>query len=106
MTKLEIILIIITVITLAILIMGFLRRCPSCAKWWSRKNINSEIINERLEYETVTRYDVHRNSQGKEIGRTERKEQIRVKYTDYLNHHYCKNCSVKWDTNSYKRREL
>ena len=85
---------------------GYYLRCPNCESWFSRKNNGSKITGEENKYETVTRYDIHKNSEGKEIGRTERKEQIYVKYTHLLNYHTCSKCNHDWTTTSVQRKEI
>ena len=106
MDTLSFILIGIAVIVLIVIGIGFSLRCPECKKWWSKKDDGSVITSENTKYETVTRYDIHKNKDGKEISRTERKEQVRVEYTHYLNYHSCKNCGNKWKTTSCDRRVL
>jgi len=99
--------------TLAIIIiasiaiyLGYNRRCPKCKKWFCKKKNGTEIIGENKKHETITREDIHKDKDGKEIGRTERKEQILVKYTDYRNYHFCKKCGYKWTTTTCERKEL
>jgi hypothetical protein len=96
----------ITVLGIIVFGIGVYLSCPKCKSWWSRKNDGSKITNENTKFETITRYDIHRNKEGKEIGRTERKEQIKVKYTDYLNYHSCNNCNHNWTTTSTSRVEM
>jgi hypothetical protein len=103
---LTILIIVLITLILTILIIGFKSRCPNCEQWWSKVNDGSKKTGENEEFETVSRYDIHRNNSGKEIGRTERKEQIRVKYVYYENHHSCKKCYYRWKTKSFDRIEL
>jgi hypothetical protein len=102
----SIILIVIVFILLIVITIGFFFRCPECKKWWCTKNEGSKITNENIKHETVTREDIHKDKNGNVTGRTERKEQIRVKYTDYLNYHSCKKCGHKWTTTSTSRSEF
>jgi len=100
------VLILISAVGLVAIGIGFSLRCPKCKKWWCLKNDGSKVTSENTKYETVTRNDIHKDRKGKEIGRTTRKEQIRVTYTHFLNFHFCKKCGHKWTTTSCKRREM
>ena len=94
------------IIFLIVIINGYSSRCPNCRKWWSTKVDNSIITSQNEGYQTVTRYDTNYNNQGKQIGTTKRKEQIKVRYDQYLNYHSCKKCFHKWTTTSYITIEL
>jgi predicted Zn-ribbon and HTH transcriptional regulator len=94
------------VILFFVLRMMFRSQCPQCKKYWCRDFKGSYVKNEYTRPETVTRYDIHRDRDGKETGRTERKEQILFQYTDYLNYYTCKKCGHEWTTTSTTKEEL
>lgn len=75
---------------------GMSSRCPACAKWFSRRVLATNEIDRSTAYETVTRYDITRDREGKEISRTERKEQVRVTHYKYENECECRKCGHDW----------
>ncbi|MFA5034037.1 MAG: hypothetical protein WC614_13600 [bacterium] len=90
---------------LIVLILGLKSRCPSCKKWWVRESNGREEIGREGDYKTVKRYDITRDKKGKEISRTERKEQVHITRVTYRNHYQCKNCHHKWTTISTSEYE-
>jgi hypothetical protein len=85
---------------------GYNLRCPKCKKWWSKKNAGSKMIKSETKNETVIRNDIHKDRNGKEIGRTQRKENILVEYSYYDKYHFCKKCGHEWTTYSSTRKEV
>jgi len=106
MENISIILSVIVLIILFVIAVGIGLSCPKCKNLYTMRDTGNKIVGQDIEFETVTRDDIHRDKDGKEIGRTERKEQIKVKYTHYLNYHLCKSCGHKWTTKSTSRLEL
>ncbi len=106
MAETIIVLIIIGAISLKVISMGLNSQCPSCEKWWCKKDIGREFLDSYEEFETVTREDIHKDGNGNNIGSTQRKEQILVEYNHYLVYHSCKKCGYNWDTNETARIEL
>ena len=92
-------------IAVIILATGLSRRCPSCHKWWSRKLMRTEEIGREGGYKTVTRYDIQRDKDGNEIGRTERKEQVHVTKITYKNYYKCNKCGYAWSSISISEKE-
>ena len=62
-------------------------------------------MNSSTGYETVTRYDITRDKEGKEISRTQRQEQVRMVYKKYENDCECRACGNKWSDISNVRYE-
>jgi len=89
-------LIVVGIIVIGILIYGYVNSCPECKKWFSRNLDNKEEIDRSSGYETVTRNDVTKNNEGKEVSRTQRKEQVRMTYYTYRNYYSCSACKNEW----------
>lgn len=106
MEKFIFILVLFLIVVLIIVGIGFSLRCPKCKKWWSLRNDDRKITNENTKYESVKRVDIQKDRNGRKVGSTTRREQIRVNYTHYLNYHSCKKCGHKWTSTSIDRKEL
>lgn len=92
-------------VALIVIISGYVMACPSCSKWWARKSKSKSLIDSKGAYKTITRYDIRRDSTGKEIGRTERQEQVHVVRNTYQNQWQCKHCHHEWSTISTSEYE-
>lgn len=85
---------------------GITKKCPNCKKWGTRKDESKVLNDSDIRTKTVTRFDIHKNSEGKEIGRTERKEQVKVKYSNITYNYYCSICNHKWSKNVMEEKVL
>jgi hypothetical protein len=83
-------------VVIGILVWGSSTKCPKCEKWFSRKELGRNLLNSSTGYETVTRYDITRDKEGKEVSRTQRQEQVRMVYQQYENDCECTSCGNKW----------
>src|SRR3954466_7090710 len=84
------------VILLGVTVAGAFSSCPECHTWFERELINSVLLDKRRSFETVTRYDIHRDRNGNETGRTERQEQIVVIRSKHRDDYTCKMCCHEW----------
>lgn len=90
--------IVLIAIGLAAAVSGTTTRCPSCKKWWARDLTDKEEVGRTNGYKTVIRHDINRDADGREIGRTERQEQVHVTRIEYRNHYRCGFCRHMWIT--------
>jgi hypothetical protein len=81
---------------------GYSNRCPSCKKWFAKKKLGSRIVDQSSNYRTVTRNDIHRDRHGREIGRTERQEQVIVNTNTTRHSYHCKKCGHQWSSLTIK----
>lgn len=75
----------------------FANRCPACKKFFSKTVLDETVLDSYPHYKTVRRTDISRDSDGREIGRTERDEQIRVIRHEVLVSCQCKVCGYEWE---------
>lgn len=73
-----------------------LTMCPKCRRAWAKTYVGRRLIDRTGGYQTVTRYDEHKDSRGEVIGKTERKEQVHVVNESYLDFYQCKYCAHEW----------
>ncbi len=79
--------------------------CPKCQRTWAKTYLGRRLIDRAGGYQTVTRYDEHKNAQGEVIGKTERKEQVHVVNESYLDFYQCKHCGHEWTGTSSRQYE-
>ncbi len=79
-----------------ILLFGFSSKCPQCGEWWASVHKGSESLHTWQAKEDVTRYDITRDRNGREISRTERTEQVTVNYDKREHRYKCKRCHAEW----------
>ena len=71
---------------------GSNKQCPKCKKLYAEELKSSGPTSKRQE--TITKYDITRNTKGEEISRTEREEQGTI--VDRQSHYQCKFCKFEW----------
>jgi hypothetical protein len=71
-------------------------KCPNCKQYFAKQVLNSQVLDERTVYRTVTRTDVHRNTKGVRIGSTDRTETVPVKQQFISKECFCKKCQHSW----------
>ncbi len=97
-----IIIAIVVLVPLCVLLAGFMARCPSCKKFFARKLTDRKELDRFMTTKTVTHYDIQRDSSGKEIGRTERRETVPVTRVKYQDSYRCKKCNHSWQTITHR----
>lgn len=75
---------------------GYQKKCPKCQSWFSAREVDRTLLNQRHQNRTVTRQDKHRDIQGKLLSTVERKEQVRVEVSTWKNFYVCKKCQHEW----------
>ena len=88
-----------------ILIVGYIRRCPSCNKLFAKEIVGSEQLDSESYYKTVTRNDEIRDTEGNVKGTISRKEQVHVTKTRFLIHCRCNKCKHEWSYVEWEERE-
>ena len=89
-------------------------QCPSCKQNWAREVAGKELLGNRQEHRTVTRYDKHYNERrisksgsivgGDKVGETQRVEQIVVTIYSYSLTCHCKKCGHTWNEHAEEER--
>jgi hypothetical protein len=80
-------------------------RCPACQRFWAARRVRSELLSRSRGYGTVTRQDIHRDSDHRMIGISERQEQVHVIRDVVRQHYHCKYCLHEWTQDGIIERE-
>ena len=92
-----IILVVVGLILWQILKRVFANKCPKCQQYRAVEYEGHKITSEKEPFfKTLTREDIHKNSEGKETGRTERTEQVRMIRYSTRNYYHCNKCGYKF----------
>ncbi|MFL9610576.1 lysozyme inhibitor LprI family protein [Methylobacillus sp. Pita2] len=85
-------------LAMVISVWGFMKRCPSCGKWFSERVIEQELVDQQQSLKTVRREDKHRDRSGNIIKTVERQEQVQITISRYNLFHQCNKCGHEWTT--------
>lgn len=71
-------------------------RCPSCEIWVAATSTGSELLDSWSEQRDIVRVDVTRDKRGREIARTNRREEVTVNVEKRRHHYACRHCANTW----------
>ncbi len=114
------VLVLVVIYCIALLIMGFVRRCPSCGRWWAREYLWRQLIEKKHCYGLVTRTaytdswgsysgsstdSVFHHGSISSSGTTRWKERVPVIRSTHDLHYCCEKCDFHWTRREVKEVE-
>lgn len=71
-------------------------RCPSCDIWAAATSSGSELLDNWTEQRDIVRVDVTRDTRGRVVSRTSRREEVTVNVEKRRHFYCCRHCANTW----------
>jgi hypothetical protein len=95
-----------------LLYLGYRSRCPQCGRWWGKKLLSSNLIDEEDHQETITKetFAAHRGAAGMygvfgpPPEAIKEEKQVVIQNMTIMNHFKCRFCHKAWNSKVYKEK--
>jgi len=92
--------------------LGYRSRCPQCGRWWGKKLVSSNLVDEQDHIETISKeeFATHRGAAGRYavIGPApeaiKEEKQVMIQNMTKMNHFECRFCHKTWGSKSFEEK--